>query len=164
MDDLATRWKTLSLSDKESKTLALTKNNQSEEYVLVAKFFTRRNVSIDAVAKTFRSLWRTSNDFRIRDAGDNHLLFVFELESDMIKVLMGEPWSFDRHLVVLKRYDGITPMEEADFSKTKFWVQVHNLPFSWLTSDVAMEIGDTLGEVIKLDNVSEMIGGNFLRI
>ena len=82
----------------------------------------------------------------------------------MIKVLMGEPWSFDRHLVVLKRYDGITPMEEADFSKTKFWVQVHNLPFSWLTSDVAMEIGDTLGEVIKLDNVSEMIGGNFLRI
>lgn len=164
MDDLATRWKTLSLSDKESKTLALTKNNQSEEYVLAAKFFTRRNVSIDAVAKTFRSLWRTSNDFRIRDAGDNHLLFVFELESDMIKVLMGEPWSFDRHLVVLKRYDGITPMEEVDFSKTKFWVQVHNLPFSWLTSDVAMEIGDTLGEVIKLDNVSEMIGGNFLRI
>ena len=52
MDDLATRWKTLSLSDKESKTLALTKNNQSEEYVLAAKFFTRRNVSIDAVAKT----------------------------------------------------------------------------------------------------------------
>ena len=82
----------------------------------------------------------------------------------MIKVLMGEPWSFDRHLVVLKRYDGITPMEEVDFSQTKFWVQVHNLPFSWLTSDVAMEIGDTLGEVIKLDNVSEMIGGNFLRI
>lgn len=116
MDDLATRWKTLSLSDRESKTLALTKNNQSEEYVLAAKFFTRRNVSIDAVAKTFRSLWRTSNDFRIRDAGDNHLLFVFELESDMIKVLMGEPWSFDRHLVVLKRYDGITPMEEVDFS------------------------------------------------
>ena len=82
----------------------------------------------------------------------------------MIKVLMGEPWSFDQHLVVLKRYDGITPMEEVDFSKTKFWVQVHNLPFSWLTSDVAMEIGDTLGEVIKFDNVSEMIGGNFLRI
>ena len=27
-----------------------------------------------------------------------------------------------------------------------------------------MEIGDTLGEVIKLDNVSGMIGGNFLRI
>ena len=39
----------------------------------------------------------------------------------MIKVLMGEPWSFDQHLVVLKRYDGITPIEEVDFSKTKFW-------------------------------------------
>ena len=102
MDDLATRWKTLSLSDKEGKKLELTKNNQSEEYVLAAKFLTKRNVSIDAVAKTFRPLWHASNDFRIQDAGDNHLPFVFELESDIDKVLMGEPWSFDRHLVVLK--------------------------------------------------------------
>ena len=80
----------LYLSENKGKTLALTKNNQSKEYVLIAKFFTKRNVSIDAVAKTFRPLWHTRNDFRIRDAGDNHLHFVFELESDMIKVLMGE--------------------------------------------------------------------------
>ena len=46
--------------------------------------------------------------------------FTFELESDLEKVLLGEPWSIDRHLVVLQRYDGILPMEKVEFSKSLF--------------------------------------------
>ena len=95
MDDLTRSWKQLSLSDKEGKKLALAKNKKMVEFVLAAKFLTKKNVSVDAVAKTFRPLWHMSSDFCIRDAGDNHLLFTFELESNLEKVLMGEPWSFD---------------------------------------------------------------------
>ena len=91
MDDLTRSWKQLSLSDKEGKKLALAKNKKRVEFVLAAKFLTKRNVSVDAVAKTFRPLWHMSSDFCIRDAGDNHLLFTFELESNLEKVLMGEP-------------------------------------------------------------------------
>lgn len=58
--------------------------------------------------------------FCIQDKSDNHLLFTFELRSDLEKALMGEPWSFDRHLVVLQRYDGILPMEKIDFLKLSF--------------------------------------------
>ena len=76
---------------------------------------------------------------------------------------MWEPWSFDRHLVVLKRYDGISPMEKMDFSKSSFWVQIHYLPLSWLTPNVAMEIGDSLGEVNKTVDISDMVGGNCMR-
>ena len=54
MEDLAPRWKTLSLSDKEGKKLALAKNKNRVDFVLAAKFLTERNDSIDAVAKTFR--------------------------------------------------------------------------------------------------------------
>ena len=76
---------------------------------------------------------------------------------------MWEPWSFDRHLVVLKRYDGILPMEKMDFLKSSFWVQIHNLPLSWLTPNVAMEIGDSLGEVNKTVDISDMVGGNCMK-
>ena len=164
MDDLTRSWKQLSLSDKEGKKLALAKNKKRVEFVLAAKFLTKRNVSVDAVAKTFRPLWHMSSDFCIRDAGDNHLLFTFELESNLEKVLMGEPWSFDRHLVVLQRYDGILPMEDVDFSKTSFWVQIHNLPLGYLTPEVALEIGESLGTVNKSVALSDMVGGNFIRI
>ena len=71
--------------------MALVKNKKMVEFVLTAKFLTKMNVSVDVVAKTFRPLWHTSSDFCIRDAGDNHLLFTFELKSDLEKVLMGEP-------------------------------------------------------------------------
>ena len=53
MEDLASRWKTLSLFDKEGKKLALAKNKNRVDFVLAAKFLTKRNVSIDVVAKTF---------------------------------------------------------------------------------------------------------------
>ena len=53
MEDLASRCKTLSLSDKEGKKLALAKNKNRVDFVLAAKFLTKRNGSIDAVAKTF---------------------------------------------------------------------------------------------------------------
>lgn len=51
-----------------------------------------------------------------------------------------------------------------DFSKSSFWVQIHNLPLTCLTHDVAIEIGESLGDVNKSISFSDMIGGNFLRI
>ena len=55
-------------------------------------------------------------------------------------------------------------MEQVDFSKSSFWIQLHNLPLTCLNPDVAMEIGDSLGDVNKSINVSDMVGGNFMRI
>lgn len=100
MEDLAKDWKKLSLSTKEDDKFDLSKNKKIQNYVLVAKFFTRRSVNIEVVAKTFRPPWRTRGKFEVNDAGNNILLFAFELNADIEKVLMGEPWSFDRHLVV----------------------------------------------------------------
>ena len=43
MEDLALRWKKLSLSEAEGKKCDLSKNKKSSAYVLAAKFFTRRD-------------------------------------------------------------------------------------------------------------------------
>ncbi|KAK9984857.1 hypothetical protein SO802_034382 [Lithocarpus litseifolius] len=77
---------------------------------------------------------------------------------------MREPWSYDRHLVILHRYDGKTPLADLQLSTAMFWVQIHNLLFSMLSLESAMDIGDGLGEVRRLKNTSEMVGGNFLRV
>ena len=55
-------------------------------------------------------------------------------------------------------------MEQVDFLKSSFWIQIHNLPLICLTSNVAMEIGESLGDVNKSVNVSDMVGGNFMQI
>lgn len=58
--------------------------------------------------------------FEVSDAGNSIVLFEFELEVDVVKVLLGEPWSFDRHLVVLEQYDGSTPVQNLKFNTTSF--------------------------------------------
>ena len=44
----------------------------------------------------------SQRNFGIRAACDNIALFAFELEADVEKVLHGEPWTYDRHLVALE--------------------------------------------------------------
>ena len=91
-------------------------------------------------------------------AGDNILLIAFEREVDAEKVLQGEPWVCDRHLVVLQRYDGSAPVTDLSFERTTFWVQIHNLPFSLMTIDAAISLGETLGIVTKPKDEVEMKG------
>ena len=101
MEELKLRWKKLSLSEAEGKKHDLSKEKKIVEYVLTAKFFTRRSINVVAVARTFRPLWRMKRNFEVSMAGDNVVLIAFEWEVDVEKVIEGEPWVFDRHLVVL---------------------------------------------------------------
>ena len=73
--------------------------------MLAAKFFTRRVLNLEAIARTFTLLWKTRKGFEIRDMGDHKILFVFPEKADIDRVLEGDSWSFDRHLVVLQRID-----------------------------------------------------------
>lgn len=109
-------------------------------------------------------LWGPKRNFEVSIAGDNILLISFELEVDAEKVLQGEPWAFDRHLVALQRYDGSCPVQELRFDRTFFWVQIHNLPFALRTVEAAISLGSSLGTVSKSKDGAEMKGGNFMRV
>lgn len=101
--------KSLSLSHKEGKRAVLSQREQLKGIVLVAKFLTKRALNIDEVTRTICLLWRINGGFRVREMGGSFLFFVFESEHVAEKVLLGEPWSFDRHLALLQRYDGLMP-------------------------------------------------------
>ena len=69
--------------------------------------------------------------------GDHRVLFVFSDESDIDKVLSGEPWSFDKNLVALKKVRWHTEVKGLIFDKASFWIQVHDLPLGCLNIGVA---------------------------
>ena len=54
MEDIASRWKKLSLSDTEGKNVDLSKEKKRLEFVLTAKFLTRRSINIEVVASLGR--------------------------------------------------------------------------------------------------------------
>uniref|UniRef100_A0A2N9HIC2 Uncharacterized protein n=1 Tax=Fagus sylvatica TaxID=28930 RepID=A0A2N9HIC2_FAGSY len=73
--------------------------------------------------------------------GNNMLVFAFEEESDLERVVHSEPWSYDKHLVTFQRVKADTSIAEMDCRWCSFWVQIHNLPVRRMNHDYAKALG-----------------------
>ena len=80
--------------------------------------------------------------------GDNILLFEFEDCLDLERVLELEPWSYDKHLVVFQRTLVAEATPLLDYSRSSFWIQIHNMPNHLLTPETGESMGRMLGRVI----------------
>lgn len=121
MENLLAMWETFSLSETEGK-YRVCGNSGEGPYHLVARFFTGRVLSMEAIARTFKLLWHVKKGFELRDMGNHCVFFVFMEEFDVDKVLVGEPWSFDKNLVVLKRVLRPVEVKGLNFDRVSFWI------------------------------------------
>ena len=70
--------------------------------------------------------------------------------------MLGEPWSFDKYLVVLCRYEDDNSLWRLRFDTAKFWVQVHGLPICHMVMETAESLCKLVERVIHSDNRSEI--------
>lgn len=164
MEQLTMSWENLSLSEKERLRYTLPEDHRKGEFIIVAKFLTSHFLHIEAVARTFKQLWRTNNGFRICNQGNNIVYFVFDKEEEVDKILKSQPWSFEKHLIVMQRYAGDVPVQEINFNKVPFWVQVHNILVNFLTCKVAESLCEIAGEVQNYTGAVDEDGGSFFQV
>lgn len=69
---------------------------------------------------------------------------------DVTRTVHSEPWCFNKHLVVLEKFDAEDSIQELKFQTATFWVQVHDIPIRFMTREVAESICDIIGEVYRL--------------
>ena len=162
MEDLTQSWSRLTLTDREGLGCSLTATDSLEEYSIIAKFFTKRNLSIDAIARTFNPIWRARNGFKIQNYGDRMILFTFDNKNDVDRIIANEPWSFDKHLVAMQKYDKETPIGEVKFERASFWVQLHRIPPRYMTKETTLKISGVIGEVTIPKDFKEIDGESFL--
>ena len=137
----------------------------TKEHTLVGKFFTKRKLSIEAVARIFRNIWNTEKNFEVRDLRENMLLFIFKDEADLEWVIKQSPCTFDKYLVALQKPDEDNSIESMSFNSLPFWVQLHNVPLNMMSKENAEGIGSTIGKVEEVDvPVSGQGYGRFLRV
>ena len=95
----------MSISDREGPTFDLEEDMATLEFIIPGKFYTRRALNMEAIASTFKPLWRSKNGFKVTNMGNHIILFTFNNKLEVDSILSNEPWSFDKHLMVLQRYD-----------------------------------------------------------
>ena len=145
MEDLTKNWSNLSLNEREGVGFTLRNQFRSAEFIIAAKFLTKHVLNMDAVARTFRQLWQSIDGFKIRSLEDHIVLFVFSNPADVNKIIQSEPWCFNKHLVVMKKYDNDGPIRDILFTQATFWAQVHDNPIRFMTKTIAESICDTSG-------------------
>jgi hypothetical protein len=96
---------------------------------------------------------------------ENRLVFVFEDEADRERVMMGEPWAYDKHLVVLQCIEEDKAIDDVLFCKTSFWVQMHGLPVQRMNHETAVTIGSSLGSIVQVaEGEANVEGGTVMRL
>ena len=88
MDELTKQWKGLSLSQREGPKFRMRSDLATTEYIIVAKFLTKRTLNMDAIAATFQPLWRSKNGFRLKNLGNHIVLFIFDSKADIDNILV----------------------------------------------------------------------------
>ena len=84
---------------------------------------------------------------------------------DLERVLELEPWSYNKHLVVFQRTLVVKAAPSLVYSRSSFWIQLHNVPEHLLTSKTGESVGRTLGRVLQVANPEDdRAGGEFLKV
>jgi hypothetical protein len=93
----------------------------------------------------------------LQELQENVWLFEFSGGEDKRRVLVGCPWSFDCHALVLNEFDGKTQPSQMQFRYSPVWIQVHDMPLLCMTHEVGVKIEESLGEIEDVDVLQVMV-------
>lgn len=155
--DFIERVQNIALTEEEGEEIKVGGTHRSKtleecSLSLLGQFLTSRPYNQTAAKSLLRSVWKMGSDLRIVDVGEGLFQFKFTLESQLNWVLNNGPWSFENHLLALRRWERGMTARTVTFKHIPLWVQVWGLPFNLISEDASKDIGGGLGKVIEVDN------------
>ncbi|XP_041009374.1 uncharacterized protein LOC121253429 [Juglans microcarpa x Juglans regia] len=122
-----------------------------------------KRINSEAFKNALLKVWKTRATINIVEVGMNPFIVEFVSEGELSRIWDGQPWLFDQYLIYLKWFDGITPSKDSMFSHTYIWVQLHNLPFGCMNSDIGNKLGKSIGKMLHGESNSKGHGwGKFM--
>lgn len=136
---------------------AVNEVDETAKLCLLGKVWTERNYNMSAMMDTMKKLWNPSKGMTCRELGSNLVSFQFNAKRDMERVQSMEPWSFNKHILVLKPLDYDIQPSMMKFDKVPCWIRLYDIPMRGREEAALRMIGQRFGEVIEIDTAT--VGG-----
>ncbi|MBA0577607.1 hypothetical protein Golob_025036 [Gossypium lobatum] len=162
-DDLAN----LALADEEEEAFQedAVVFDQNLQLILVERCLTDSIVHFPSLRNTMADLWHPIKAICISDLGERRFLFQFFHEVDIRRVLIGTPWFFNNHLLLLHRIQSGENPSLVPLTFSEFWVQAHDLPPGLMSESMAKQFEEFLGQFLEYDTSIRSINSHsFMRI
>lgn len=122
-----------------------------ENFVVVGKFLTEKNINFNAMQNVLASLWRPKEGMEIHDIEGNRFSFVFYHVMDLQKMVEGGPWSFEQNMLVYNTIAGMTDPHTVPLEEVEIWVQLYDIPTGFLSEKILQSVGNYIGKFVKSD-------------
>ncbi|OMO77405.1 hypothetical protein COLO4_25208 [Corchorus olitorius] len=111
----------LSLMDDEATKVVIDKDwieggVENEWLCLIGKAYSPKSLNLNGMRTAFCNAWNLSKNPVVRE-----MVFVFQIEDELERdiVLVSQPWSFSKDLIVLKEYDRLR-VDNLNLRRAKF--------------------------------------------
>ena len=125
--ELEVLWNKLSFTKEEDEGIELGSSStkvakEIGKNCVVMKIMTHRSISLDALRKNLRMLWKTNKGVNISKLEADLFLVEFGDGKDKKKVLDMCPWSYEKQLVLIQDFEGELTPKEIELKWSPFWI------------------------------------------
>ncbi|PPR92754.1 hypothetical protein GOBAR_AA27921 [Gossypium barbadense] len=158
----------LKFSEDESRQVISTngdKNMQGFESWAVGKIMATETPNREAMYRVFRLLWYAKEEVDFVALKEGVVIVKFGCLEDRSRILNLGPWLFDRSLFSMLPFEKGKGFELYDFRMSPFWLRIYNMPLEFMDRQMAIDVGNALGELVAID-WKDRFGGwtEFMRI
>ncbi|MBA0788525.1 hypothetical protein Gotri_027574 [Gossypium trilobum] len=144
----------LKFSEEESVQVVSTsedKMTQGFESWAVGKIMAREQPNREAMYRVFKSLWYTKEEVDFVSLKEGVIIVKFGCLEDRSRILNLMPWLFDRCLFVMVPFEKGKNFGSYEFCLSPFWLRVYSLPLELMDRQMALNIGNAIGELMAID-------------
>ncbi|KEH21490.1 DUF4283 domain protein [Medicago truncatula] len=95
---------------------------------IIGKLLTTKQISKQVLYNSLMGIWCNPNGFKITELENNLYQLSFERESDIKRILKGEPWIIINVWLKLHLWNRSTNIQKLDFIHVPLWIQIWGLP------------------------------------
>ncbi|VFR00169.1 unnamed protein product [Cuscuta campestris] len=124
---------------------------QDESFTLVGRLLTDKPYKFEVFKQVMASVWRPALGMQINQGEDGLIWFRFFHRKDAERILSEGPWAFDNATLLCCAPVSGDEVRASHLNWLEVWVQVHGLPYGYMSNAVLEAIGNFLGVFVKLD-------------